>query len=78
MSDARESGQIEMDADVFLMLYREDYYQRSNPEYVKNNTAELIIGKQRNGPTDTVKLYFNEALTKFGDLAFEPNAFGRV
>ncbi|MBX7230614.1 MAG: replicative DNA helicase [Bdellovibrionales bacterium] len=54
LSDLRESGSIEQDADVIMMLYREDYYDRENPEI--KGMAEVIVGKQRNGPTDTIKL----------------------
>lgn len=69
MSDLRESGSIEQDADVVLLLHREDYYHRGDPDYQPNNTAEVIIAKQRNGPTGTVKLYFNERTTRFQDMA---------
>jgi len=69
MSDLRESGSIEQDADVIMLLHREDYYERGNPEYEPTHTAEVIIAKQRNGPTDTVKLTFLEKCTRFENLS---------
>ncbi len=69
MSDLRESGSIEQDADVVLMLHREDYYHRGDPDYVNTNVTECIIAKQRNGPTETVKLVFDGATLRFKDLA---------
>lgn len=68
MSDLRESGALEQDADVVLFLYRDLLY---NPETENPNLAELIIGKQRNGPTGTVFLNFERELTKFSDGDFE-------
>jgi replicative DNA helicase len=65
MSDLRESGSIEQDADVVMLLHREDYYHRGEPDHEQDNTAELIIAKQRNGPTDTVNLIFREKITRF-------------
>lgn len=65
LSDLRESGSIEQDADVVLMLYRESYYN-SNASNIDNN-VQLIIAKQRNGPTGTVNLHFNPKLMQFSD-----------
>ena len=75
MSDLRESGAIEQDADVVMLLHREDYYH-SEPEYERTNTAEVIIAKQRNGPTGTVQLIWNPAWTRFLDLAHQPEPMG--
>jgi len=90
LSDLRESGSIEQDADVVMFIYRDDYYlaQRApkelaydNPEKFQeavekwqkdmemaHNKAELIIAKQRHGPTGTIKLFFEAEFTRFGDL----------
>ena len=66
LSDLRESGSIEQDADVIMMLFREDYYDRENPDI--KGLAEVIIGKQRNGPTGSVKLKWEASIGKFSDL----------
>jgi replicative DNA helicase len=65
MSDLRESGSIEQDADVVMMLHREDYYHRGDMDYTDTGISELIIAKQRNGPTGTIPLQFNSATTRF-------------
>ncbi|MDD5133924.1 MAG: replicative DNA helicase [Phycisphaerae bacterium] len=69
MSDLRESGSIEQDADVVILLHREDYYHRGEMDYENSNSAEVIIAKQRNGPTDTVELTFNGTSTRFNNRA---------
>ena len=69
MSDLRESGSIEQDADVVILLHREDYYHRGEQDYAENNTAELIIAKQRNGPTGNVPLIFREKFTRFENMS---------
>ncbi len=71
LSDLRESGAIEQDADVVLMLHRSDYYKTSEEE--SKNTAEVIIAKQRNGPTGTVELVFIKDQLRFENLAPEAN-----
>ena len=71
LSDIRESGAIEQDADVIMFLYRDDYY---NPETEDKNIAEVIIAKQRNGPTGTVKLAWQAQYTRFVNLMREGEA----
>ena len=69
MSDLRESGSIEQDADVVMLLHREDYYHRGDEEYEPDNKADIIIAKQRNGPTGNVKMVFREKFTRFENAA---------
>jgi replicative DNA helicase len=69
LSDLRESGSLEQDADVVAMLHREDYYHKGDDEYDPTHTAELIIAKQRNGPTDVIKLSWIEQCTRFKDYS---------
>jgi replicative DNA helicase len=66
LSDLRESGSIEQDADLVMFIYRDDYY---NPHSEKAGIAEIIVGKQRNGPTGTVDLQFHAQHVRFNDLA---------
>lgn len=82
LSDLRESGSIEQDADVVMFIYREEYYvarsipQEGSPKYAEwqekmskcHNITDIIIAKQRNGPIGTIKLFFNSNTTKFQDL----------
>lgn len=64
LSDLRESGSLEQDADIVAFLYREDYYDKET----ENKHTELIIAKHRNGPVDTVNLFFHKQYTKFADM----------
>ena len=87
LSDLRESGSIEQDADVVMFIYREEYYLgRKEPDpgteaHEKwlqdmdrvHNIAEVIIAKQRHGPTDRVKLFFDGAFTRFRDYVSDGN-----
>ncbi|CAM3403709.1 hypothetical protein GCM10009865_18830 [Aeromicrobium ponti] len=65
LSDLRESGQIEQDADVIAFLYRDDYYHKESEQ---QDTIEIILAKQRNGPIGTVQLAFKKEIGKFGDM----------
>ena len=75
MSDLRESGSLEQDADVVILLHREDYYHQGDNEYTNSNTAEIIIAKQRNGPTGSVDLTFDEKFTRFENLSMAQEPF---
>ena len=68
LSDLRESGSLEQDADIVMFLYREDYYDKDTEH---KNQTEVIIAKHRNGPVDTVNLYFQKEYTKFRDMIRE-------
>ena len=66
LSDLRESGSLEQDADIVMFLYREDYYDK---ETENANITEVIIAKHRNGPIDSIRLFFERRFTKFANLA---------
>ena len=92
LSDLRESGSIEQDADVVMFVFREEYYlankepRAGTPEYEKwqldmslvHGKAEVIIGKQRHGPTGTVELQFEGQFTRFSDLAQDSHLPDRI
>jgi replicative DNA helicase len=86
LSDLRESGSIEQDADIVMFIFREEYYlERSQPDLENaekfaawqermdrvHNVAEVIVAKQRHGPVGTVRTYFDPMLTRFSDLVKE-------
>ena len=69
LSDLRESGSLEQDADVVMFIYRDDKYRKQEQDQNAGNIAEIIIAKHRNGPIGSVKLYFNPSTVSFSDLA---------
>ncbi|HEQ9666474.1 TPA: replicative DNA helicase [Streptococcus pyogenes] len=73
MSDLRESGSIEQDADIVAFLYRDDYYTDKSDDQPESNLTELIIKKNRHGSLGTVNLYFHKEYTKFSSLKEENN-----
>jgi len=74
LSDLRESGSIEQDADVVAFIFREEIYKKDDPDL--EGKAELIVAKQRNGPTDTLRMVFIKSYTRFENLAAE-SGFGQ-
>ena len=65
LSDLRESGSIEQDADLVMFLHRPDYYNKNKPDYVETNITELLMAKHRHGPMETIHLYFDGAKSRF-------------
>lgn len=74
LSDLRESGSIEQDADIVMFIHREDYYGRENVEVENRGKAEIIIAKQRNGQVGSVELLFQANITKFKNKAVRPTS----
>ena len=73
MSDLRESGSIEQDADIVAFLYRDDYYNKEARTEDNTSLSELIIGKHRNGPTATIEMLFKKNTSTFLNLRKEQN-----
>jgi replicative DNA helicase len=82
LSDLRDSGSIEQDADVVLFVYRDEYYYRTEEDWLKEHPneeypaglADVIVAKHRNGPTGELKLRFDTTLAKFENMATDPTA----
>jgi len=77
LSDLRESGSIEQDADVVMFIHRPEYYKITAFEDGRSteNIAEIIVGKQRNGPTGDIRLFYQKELAAFHDLTFNRDVF---
>ena len=78
MSDLRESGSIEQDADIVMFLYRDDYYNKEARTEDNNSISELIIGKHSNGPTATIELLFKKNTSTFLNLRKDHNMEGKA
>jgi replicative DNA helicase len=76
LSDLRESGSIEQDADIVMFLFRPEYYASAENREELEGKSELIIAKQRNGPTGVVPLYFQKAYTRFESVVAGPAGGG--
>ncbi len=72
LSDLRESGSIEQDADMVMFLYREEYYDREMEDDTKKGVAEVIIAKHRNGPTGSFNVAWMSRYAKFASLSHQP------
>jgi replicative DNA helicase len=77
LSDLRESGSIEQDADVVMFVHRPEYYKIEKFEdgTSTDNVAEIIVGKQRNGPTGDIRLFYNKDLARFANLTYIHSQF---
>ena len=78
MSDLRESGSIEQDADIVAFLYRDDYYNKEKRTPDNQSISEVIIAKHRNGPTSTIELLFKQNTSTFRNMRREEKTEGKT